>query len=196
MPLRNGSGRFCTSDRGSGLEVRKNRFALQPMSQKRQDVMHFPIDIRGIVANRNRPTNESAVSCNTTDLGAVTAVITCAGRKKQRTHEMTTRYAKIAMTLALAAFAFLTVFNNITDYSSNFNFVHHVLEYGYHLSRQCRPVSSHRSTVDVARGLLADYPRRSDDGRVAGLRSTGTVAGTPGRGRGFLPAPSAGPLPA
>ncbi|AUM67945.1 DUF2165 family protein [Pseudomonas fluorescens] len=40
---------------------------------------------------------------------------------------MTIRYAKIAMILALAAFAFLTVFNNITDYSSNFNFVHHVL---------------------------------------------------------------------
>ncbi|WP_434704734.1 DUF2165 domain-containing protein [Pseudomonas sp. Z1-12] len=40
---------------------------------------------------------------------------------------MTTRYAKIAMTLALAAFAFLTVFNNLTDYRSNFNFVQHVL---------------------------------------------------------------------
>ncbi|ROM77629.1 hypothetical protein BK654_12535 [Pseudomonas brassicacearum] len=40
---------------------------------------------------------------------------------------MTIRYAKIAMTLALAAFALLTVFNNITDYSSNFNFVQHVL---------------------------------------------------------------------
>jgi predicted small integral membrane protein len=40
---------------------------------------------------------------------------------------MTARYAKIAMTLALAAFAFLTVFNNITDYRSNFNFVQHVL---------------------------------------------------------------------
>jgi predicted small integral membrane protein len=40
---------------------------------------------------------------------------------------MTTRYTKIAMILALAAFAFLTVFNNITDYRSNFNFVQHVL---------------------------------------------------------------------
>ena len=40
---------------------------------------------------------------------------------------MTIRYAKIAMTLALAAFAFMTVFNNITDYGSNFNFVQHVL---------------------------------------------------------------------
>jgi predicted small integral membrane protein len=40
---------------------------------------------------------------------------------------MTTRYAKIAMTLALTAFALLTVFNNITDYRSNFNFVQHVL---------------------------------------------------------------------
>ncbi|WP_434649160.1 DUF2165 family protein [Pseudomonas sp. D1-2] len=40
---------------------------------------------------------------------------------------MTLRYTKIAMILALAAFAFLTVFNNVTDYSSNFNFVQHVL---------------------------------------------------------------------
>jgi predicted small integral membrane protein len=40
---------------------------------------------------------------------------------------MTIRYTKIAMILALAAFAFLTVFNNVTDYSSNFNFVQHVL---------------------------------------------------------------------
>ncbi|WP_260959403.1 DUF2165 family protein [Pseudomonas citri] len=40
---------------------------------------------------------------------------------------MTTRYAKIAMILALAAFALLTVFNNVTDYRSNFNFVQHVL---------------------------------------------------------------------
>jgi len=40
---------------------------------------------------------------------------------------MTIRYTKIAMILALAAFAFLTVFNNVTDYRSNFNFVQHVL---------------------------------------------------------------------
>ncbi|WVV48290.1 DUF2165 domain-containing protein [Pseudomonas sp. NA13] len=40
---------------------------------------------------------------------------------------MKTRYAKISMILALATFALLTVFNNVTDYSSNFDFVHHVL---------------------------------------------------------------------
>ncbi|EIM72797.1 hypothetical protein A33O_18179 [Nitratireductor aquibiodomus RA22] len=40
---------------------------------------------------------------------------------------MTSRYAKIAMTLALAAFAFMVTFNNITDYGSNFAFVQHVL---------------------------------------------------------------------
>lgn len=40
---------------------------------------------------------------------------------------MTTRYAKIAMTLALAAFAFLAMLNNLTDYGSNFAFVRHVL---------------------------------------------------------------------
>ncbi|WP_295809669.1 DUF2165 family protein [uncultured Nitratireductor sp.] len=39
---------------------------------------------------------------------------------------MTSRYAKIAMTLALAAFAFMVTFNNITDYGSNFAFVQHV----------------------------------------------------------------------
>lgn len=40
---------------------------------------------------------------------------------------MTTRYAKILMTLTLAAFAFMVTFNNITDYGSNFEFVQHVL---------------------------------------------------------------------
>ncbi|EKF17257.1 DUF2165 family protein [Nitratireductor pacificus] len=40
---------------------------------------------------------------------------------------MTSRYAKIVMTLALAAFAFMVTFNNITDYGSNFAFVQHVL---------------------------------------------------------------------
>jgi len=37
------------------------------------------------------------------------------------------RLCKIVMVLALAAFAFLVTFNNITDYNSNFEFVKHVL---------------------------------------------------------------------
>lgn len=40
---------------------------------------------------------------------------------------MTIRYTKILMTLALAAFAFMVTFNNITDYGSNYAFVQHVL---------------------------------------------------------------------
>lgn len=40
---------------------------------------------------------------------------------------MTTRYAKIVLTLMLAAFAALVAFNNLTDYGSNFAFVKHVL---------------------------------------------------------------------
>src|SRR5688500_8107260 len=40
---------------------------------------------------------------------------------------MPARYSKMGMSLALAAFAFLTAFNNITDYDSNFVFVRHVL---------------------------------------------------------------------
>ncbi|WP_248751448.1 DUF2165 domain-containing protein [Pseudomonas sp. MWU15-20650] len=40
---------------------------------------------------------------------------------------MANRYAKIILTLALAAFATLVAFNNITDYGSNFAFVSHVL---------------------------------------------------------------------
>ena len=40
---------------------------------------------------------------------------------------MTRRYAKIVMVLALAAFAFMVTFNNITDYGSNYAFVQHVL---------------------------------------------------------------------
>ncbi|SEI25463.1 DUF2165 domain-containing protein [Pseudomonas fuscovaginae UPB0736] len=40
---------------------------------------------------------------------------------------MTTRYAKILLSLALAAFAVMVTFNNISDYGSNFAFVSHVL---------------------------------------------------------------------
>src|SRR5450830_221004 len=46
---------------------------------------------------------------------------------ERRIRAMTTRYAKIALTLALAAFAFMVTFNNVTDYGSNFAFVKHVL---------------------------------------------------------------------
>jgi len=40
---------------------------------------------------------------------------------------MANRYAKITLTLALAAFAALVAFNNMTDYGSNFAFIKHVL---------------------------------------------------------------------
>lgn len=40
---------------------------------------------------------------------------------------MTIRYAKMILTLMLAAFAALVAFNNMTDYGSNFAFVQHVL---------------------------------------------------------------------
>ncbi len=38
-----------------------------------------------------------------------------------------TRYTKIAMALSLAAFCLLVVFNNLTDYGTNYLFVQHVL---------------------------------------------------------------------
>lgn len=40
---------------------------------------------------------------------------------------MITRFAKIVLSLAVAAFTFLVTFNNIVDYGSNFVFVQHVL---------------------------------------------------------------------
>src|SRR5262249_51799189 len=40
---------------------------------------------------------------------------------------MTVRLTKIAVSLALAAFAFLVTLNNVTDYASNYMFVKHVL---------------------------------------------------------------------
>jgi predicted small integral membrane protein len=40
---------------------------------------------------------------------------------------VTTRLAKILMTLALAAFAFVVTYDNLADYGSNFAFVRHVL---------------------------------------------------------------------
>lgn len=38
-----------------------------------------------------------------------------------------TRYAKIVMTLCLAAFCLLVAFDNITDYGTNYLFVQHVM---------------------------------------------------------------------
>jgi predicted small integral membrane protein len=38
-----------------------------------------------------------------------------------------TRYAKVSMTLSLAAFAWMVAYNNLSDYGSNFAFVEHVL---------------------------------------------------------------------
>ncbi len=40
---------------------------------------------------------------------------------------MTFRLAKILLVLSVTLFYFLTVFNNVTDYNSNFQFVRHVL---------------------------------------------------------------------
>ncbi|NYT64015.1 DUF2165 domain-containing protein [Alcaligenaceae bacterium] len=40
---------------------------------------------------------------------------------------MVTRYSKALLTAAIALFASLVAFGNITDYGSNFAFVHHVL---------------------------------------------------------------------
>jgi predicted small integral membrane protein len=40
---------------------------------------------------------------------------------------MTLRLAKIALVLAVALFYFLVVFNNLTDYDSNYQFVRHVV---------------------------------------------------------------------
>lgn len=40
---------------------------------------------------------------------------------------MFARISKTTMCFSLAAFAFLVVFNNVTDYGSNYNFVRHVL---------------------------------------------------------------------
>ena len=40
---------------------------------------------------------------------------------------MTLRVAKVALVFAVALFYSLVVFNNLTDYGSNYQFVHHVL---------------------------------------------------------------------
>lgn len=41
---------------------------------------------------------------------------------------MYTRFSKVALVWAVALFASLVVFNNLTDYDSNFRFVTHVLK--------------------------------------------------------------------
>ena len=40
---------------------------------------------------------------------------------------MTTRAAKILLVMGIAVFYTLVVFNNLTDFDSNYQFVHHVL---------------------------------------------------------------------
>lgn len=41
---------------------------------------------------------------------------------------MITRYSKIVLVLAVAFYATLVVFNNVTDFNSNYQFVQHVLQ--------------------------------------------------------------------
>ena len=41
---------------------------------------------------------------------------------------MYTRYSKVILVAAAALFASLVAFNNLTDYGSNYDFVHHVLK--------------------------------------------------------------------
>ena len=41
---------------------------------------------------------------------------------------MYTRYSKVILVSAVALFASLVAFNNLTDYGSNYEFVHHVLK--------------------------------------------------------------------
>ncbi len=46
------------------------------------------------------------------------------------------RYAKIIMSLSLAAFCLLVAFDNLTDYGTNYLFVQRRAEHGHDLSGQ------------------------------------------------------------
>src|SRR5918994_6470166 len=102
--------------------------------------MDFPGALLGRLFRRNRLIPPAAVSSGTavptfpetaltyaTARGRRCCLPRARGRNPIRGVAMARRYAKILMVLALAAFAFLVTFNNITDYGSNFAFVQHVL---------------------------------------------------------------------
>jgi len=55
---------------------------------------------------------------------------------------MITRVAKLLLVAGIALFYTLVVFNNLTDFDSNYQFVRHVFN-GFYLSRQSRHVAVH-----------------------------------------------------
>src|SRR5687767_5105063 len=76
-----------------------------------------------------------------------------------------TRYAKIVMSLVLAAFCLLVAFDNITDYGTNYLFVQHVMSMDTTFPWQCAHVPVDHQSRAVADRLRAHHRRRGRDRR-------------------------------
>ena len=73
------------------------------------------------------------------------------------------RYAKIVMSLALAAFCLLVAFDNLTDYGTNYLFVQHVLSMDTTFPGNALMYRLDHQSRAVADRLRADHRRRGRD---------------------------------
>src|SRR5687768_10932582 len=83
------------------------------------------------------------------------------------------RLAKILMTAALAAFAFIVTYDNLIDYGSNFEFVKHVLSMDTTFSGN---KLMHRAVTDTAMWHLAYGAIIAAEGVTAALLALGALA--------------------
>lgn len=70
---------------------------------------------------------------------------------------MITRTAKLMLLAGIALFYTLVVFNNLTDFNSNYQFVRHVLMNGLNVSRQSWNVAG-AAFAGISHGLLHLHP--------------------------------------
>ena len=86
---------------------------------------------------------------------------------------MITRSAKMLLLAGIALYYTLVVFNNLTDFSSNYEFIRHVLSMDTTISRQSRNVAGTDVANDASCFLLADHRVgvRHDDPCVVGTRA-------------------------
>lgn len=76
---------------------------------------------------------------------------------------MIIRLAKIVMTAALAAFAFIVTYDNLVDYGSNYAFVKHVLSMDTTFPGNALLGPGYRRSAPLERRLCGDHHRRGPD---------------------------------
>ena len=70
---------------------------------------------------------------------------------------MMTRSAKLLLVAGIALYYTLVVFNNLTDFNSNYEFIQHVLSMDSTLSGQSRDVARNAVARNASRFLLDDH---------------------------------------